>query len=133
VAAGLKVTKTSIGETEGGMVDTIYSRDGIPVDDDHRLDTDIGRPKPDRQRNYLAKTATESCRGRAGLVVQMNYRPFDDDSFNNRDIDGSKGSDHNTLNFGGDVQPIWFAVNTGAGVGDLYSLEELRAYSGPPI
>lgn len=86
VAAGVRIFKTSSADNESGVIDQVYSRDGAAYDDLFPLNFELGRPKSDRLRTYLAGSAADTCRGRVGQVAQTNYRPHDERSFGMRDI-----------------------------------------------
>lgn len=53
-SAGLRIFKTSKSENESGQLDIAYFRDGHTIDNNSTLSTDLGRPRNDRMRMYLA-------------------------------------------------------------------------------
>lgn len=108
VAAGLRVFKTTVSENEGGVLDILNARDGLPFDEDQPIRNGLGKPRQDRQRHYVAATGTGNCRGRAGFVVQTNYRPIDDLSFKMIDVDGQAASDLPLFSPNGKVSSIWY-------------------------
>jgi len=63
-------------------MDIVYGQDGLPVDDDIPLKTELGRPMDDRTRIYLASSQTGECRGKVGFIGQCNFRPSNVNSLN---------------------------------------------------
>lgn len=125
-AAGVRIMKTSSAETESGTIDLWYSRDGAGVDPGAPLGNDLARPRYDRMRLYLAQSGTESCRGRAGFVGQINYRPFDEDCFAFVDDGNSSlSSDRHQLTFAGETSTVWFIQD-----GAIRKHNELSALGG---
>lgn len=100
----------------------MYFRDGHTADAGHNLNEEIGRPKSDRIRVYLAG-AGDALRGRSGFVAQVNYRPHNENSFAYADTDGATTvSNPYTVSFAGDSATFWFVeLNTGL----LYKDEEI--------
>jgi len=113
VAAGVRVFKTTASTSEGGILDILYSQDGIPWDSGANVSKDLARPKLDRARHYLAQVSHDSCRGRAGFVVQNNYRPFEEIDFEFREPEESQ---QNTGMFapGGDASSLWVTIQSTA-------------------
>lgn len=88
VAAGLRVWKTSSSENESGALHSIYGRDGVPIDENVSLATEMSRPRLDRATVFLAQGECYGhCRGRQGFTIQNNYRPHDEESFRYRQAD----------------------------------------------
>lgn len=82
VAAATRVWKTSTSDNESGTLNCIYGRDGIPIDENVSLATEISRPRMDRTTVFLAQSScSQQCRGRNGFTIQNNYRPHDEESF----------------------------------------------------
>lgn len=81
VASALRVFKTTSAETESGTLDIIYGRAGQSLDEGQSLITDLARPMSDRVRLYLASAENGCCRGKPGFLIQNNYRPYDQQSF----------------------------------------------------
>lgn len=70
--------KTTVSQTESGVMDYLYGQEGLVIDDTAPLFRNIAKPSSDRVRLYLAQTDAASLRGRTGFVAQSNYRPFND-------------------------------------------------------
>jgi len=81
VASAVRVFKTTSTETEAGTLDIVYGRAGQSLDEGQQLITDLARPMSDRVRLYLASAEGGCCRGKPGFLVQNNYRPYDQQSF----------------------------------------------------
>lgn len=113
VSAGMRFFKTSKADSESGVLDIIYNRDGSSLDEGRAMLADIGRPKSDRLRCYIANT-TDSIRGKLGFLAQANKRPHDERSFGFCDTDDAMGSDYPRLAYGPSVGPLFFMdVTTG--------------------
>lgn len=116
----MRVFKTSSSETESGIIDIVYAQDGLGFDDNHQIGSTLSRPKADRQRHYLAQTETGNCRGRAGFVVQGNYRPFDDVDFEMTEPGNAAVLDNALFQAGGDVSALWFVMDNGGGTKAIF-------------
>jgi len=107
VSGGMKIVKTSKQESESGILDMLYSRDGSSFDEGAALNADLARPRPDRTRLYLAG---QGCclRGQNGFISQVNKRPHDDASFDLLDVQKSvngRGRDFSPMN---EISTVWF-------------------------
>lgn len=70
VAAATRVWKTSTSDNESGTLNCIYGRDGIPIDENVSLATEISRPRMDRTTVFLAQSScSQQCRGRNGFTI----------------------------------------------------------------
>lgn len=108
VAAGVRILKTSSAEAESGQLDFVYSRDGTSFDESAPIGFELGRPRTDRSRCYIAGNPTGACRGRTGLVAQVNYRPADEQSFSMIDVGEAHASDTGFMEIAGRTGAIWF-------------------------
>lgn len=62
--------KTSSSENESGTLSCIYGRDGIPIDENVPIATELTRPRLDRETVFLAQSSCDSwCRGRNGFTI----------------------------------------------------------------
>lgn len=110
VSSGLRIFKTSASDTESGILNMCYSRDGAAMDEHATFSDLLNRRTDENAKIYLAgKFGT--LRNQVGFVSQVNYRPYNIDSFKYRD----SVRDREHALFGSDVPaPLWL-VNTTTG------------------
>lgn len=102
VGSGLRYFKTSKSENEAGTLDMYYSRNGAAIDETSTINSLFTRPTDSNCKLHLAG-ATGSIRGTNGFLVQSNFRPYDEHSYDLRDPVAS-----NKALFDDDIDAVWF-------------------------
>lgn len=108
VAAGVRFFKTSTSDSESGVLDQVYSRDGAMLNDSDSLRDIFNRPSTQSDKMYLAGTQNE-VRGRNGFLTQCSYRPHDEQGMEMLRPENDK---QNAL-YSDEITPIWFAYSDG--------------------